>query len=188
MELKKTLKKQNYAFYLYFDKKKKKSEKKIVFCYIFIVINKNSFIKLVFRGWKWFVLFYYFWYYCIHRWKYDKGGDKIINNVILVGRTTEDIKVNKTSDGRKVATITLAVVRPFKSAETGEYETDFIPVVLWEGIVDSIASLVKKGSTIGVKGRLVIRYIEVNEQKFRTVEVIGERVTYINLKQSKEQD
>ncbi|MDD3382438.1 MAG: single-stranded DNA-binding protein [Bacilli bacterium] len=107
---------------------------------------------------------------------------------MLVGRTTDDIKVNTTSDGKKVATITLAVIRPFKSAETGEYETDFIPVVLWEGIVESMASLVKKGSTIGVKGRLVMKYLEINDQKYRTIEMIGERVTYINLKSSSQNE
>jgi len=51
-----------------------------------------------------------------------------------------------------------------------------------------MASLVKKGSTIGVKGRLVMKYLEINDQKYRTIEMIGERVTYINLKSSSQNE
>lgn len=78
--------------------------------------------------------------------------------------------------------LTLAVVRPFKSQDTGEYETDFIPVVLWRGIAESVVEYCKKGSIIGVKGRLMMKFIEVDNKKYKTIEVIGERVTFINLK------
>lgn len=40
----------------------------------------------------------------------------------------------------------------------------------------------KKGSIIGVKGRLMMKFIEVDNKKYKTIEVIGERVTFINLK------
>ena len=44
----------------------------------------------------------------------------------------------------------------------------------------------KKGSTIAVRARLVTRTKEVEGTKIRTVEVIGERVIYINTKKESE--
>jgi len=106
----------------------------------------------------------------------------MLNNVILVGRTVDEPKLVTLKDGVVVCNLTLAVVRPFKSQDTGEYETDFIPVVLWRGIAESVVEYCKKGSIIGVKGRLMMKFIEVNNKKYKTIEVIGERVTFINLK------
>ncbi|HOA63929.1 MAG: single-stranded DNA-binding protein [Acholeplasmataceae bacterium] len=106
----------------------------------------------------------------------------MLNNVILVGRTVDEPKLVTLKDGVVVCNLTLAVVRPFKSQDTGEYETDFIPVVLWRGIAESVVEYCKKGSIIGVKGRLMMKFIEVDNKKYKTIEVIGERVTFINLK------
>lgn len=106
----------------------------------------------------------------------------MLNNVILVGRTVDEPKLVTLKDGVVVCNLTLAVVRPFKSLDTGEYETDFIPVVLWRGIAESVVEYCKKGSIIGVKGRLMMKFIEVDNKKYKTIEVIGERVTFINLK------
>lgn len=105
-----------------------------------------------------------------------------MNNVVLVGRTVENPKLVTIGDGLMVCNMTLAVVRPFKSQESGEYETDFIPCVLWRGIAEAVAEHCKKGSTIGVKGRLASKIVEVEGKKIQTLEMIGERVTFIHLK------
>ena len=57
-----------------------------------------------------------------------KGGDIILNQIILVGRLTRDISVNKSEKGVKVATISLAIPRSFKNMEGG-YDTDFIDIL-----------------------------------------------------------
>ena len=49
----------------------------------------------------------------------------MLNQIILVGRLTRDITVNKGESGIKVATISIAVPRSFKNTE-GLYDTDFI--------------------------------------------------------------
>ena len=41
----------------------------------------------------------------------------MLNQIILVGRLTRDITVNKSDNGTKVATITLAIPRSFKNSE-----------------------------------------------------------------------
>ena len=40
----------------------------------------------------------------------------------------------------------------------------------------------KKGSTVAVRARLAARTIDVDGLKIKTVDVIGERVIFINLK------
>ena len=47
---------------------------------------------------------------------------------MLVGRLTDDVTVTVTKTGKKVANITLAINRPFKSPQTDSYDTDFIEV------------------------------------------------------------
>lgn len=106
----------------------------------------------------------------------------MLNNVILIGRTVDDLKVVTTEGGLKTCRMVLACQRPFKNQETQEYDTDFIPVTLWQGAAEMTSQYVKRGSTVAVKGRLVTRTIEVENVKVRTLELIGERVIFINLK------
>lgn len=106
----------------------------------------------------------------------------MLNNVILIGRTVEDLKLITTESGLKTCKMTLACQRPFKNQETGEYDTDFIPVQLWQVIAEITCQNCKKGSTVAVKARLAARTFEVEGAKYKTIDVIGERVIYINLK------
>lgn len=106
----------------------------------------------------------------------------MLNNVILVGRTVEDLEIVTTETGLKTCKMVLACQRPFKNGDTGEYETDYIPVQLWQVVAEMTANNCKKGSTLAVKGRLAMRTADVNGVKVRQLEVIGERVIYINTK------
>jgi len=105
----------------------------------------------------------------------------MVNQVILVGRLVYDPELRVLEDGKRVATITLALQRSFKNAETGTYDTDFLRCTLWSGIAESTVQYCKKGSTIGVKGRLAQRFFEYgDEQSFSYPEIIAEKVTFIN--------
>jgi len=106
----------------------------------------------------------------------------LLNNVILVGRTVEDLKLVTTENGYKTTRMVLACQRGFKNQETGEYDTDFIPIQLWQVAAEMVCENCKKGSTLAVKARLSTRTIEHEGFKIKTVEVIGERVIFINLK------
>ena len=77
----------------------------------------------------------------------------MLNQIVLVGRLVEKPIVEENENGRKVSTITLAVSRSFKNSE-GVYDTDFIPVTLWNTVAESTAEYCKKGDLVGVKGRL----------------------------------
>ncbi len=105
----------------------------------------------------------------------------MLNQVILVGRLVKDPEVKITSDGKKVSNITLAVSRCFKNSNTGKYDTDFIYCTLWEGIATATANHCKKGSIIGLKGRLISKSVEFeNNKRISYPDLIAEKVTFIS--------
>ncbi len=110
----------------------------------------------------------------------------MLNNVVLVGRLADNPKLHELENGTKVCNITLAVMKPFRSMTTGEYGIDFIPVSLWEGPAGATNRWCVKGDTVGIKGRLSIKKQESNGINIYTIEVIGERIVFINLKSSQE--
>lgn len=110
----------------------------------------------------------------------------MLNQIILVGRLTSDPEINEV-EGKKNSVITLAVPRSFKNAD-GEYETDFIKCVLWNGIAENTAEYCKKGDVVGVKGRIQTNTIEKEDgTKEFEMNIIAEKVTFLSSK-SKEND
>lgn len=107
----------------------------------------------------------------------------MVNQVILVGRLVYDPELRELKDGKKVTTITMALQRNFKSAETGTYETDFLKCTLWSGIAENTVEHCKKGSTVGVKARLAQRFYEIDSEKsFSYPEIIAEKISFISPK------
>lgn len=99
-----------------------------------------------------------------------------MNNTSLIGRLTKDPELRYTSAGIAVTTFTLAVQRDFKNA-SGDYETDFIPVVAWRSTAEYVANHFKKGKLAAVTGRIQPRNYENNEgQRIYVTEVITEQV------------
>lgn len=110
----------------------------------------------------------------------------MLNQTILVGRLVYDPELVTLDDGRKVTTITMAIQRGFKSAESGQYETDFLKCTLWSGIAENTVQYCKKGSTVGVKARLSQRSHECSDGKsFTYPEIVAEKITFINTKTDK---
>ena len=104
----------------------------------------------------------------------------MLNQIILVGRLTRDISVNKSENGIKVATISLAIPRSFKNSE-GVYDTDFIDCVAFENIAENTSEYCNKGDVVGVKGRVQSRTIEKEDgTKENIVEIICEKVTFLS--------
>ncbi len=109
----------------------------------------------------------------------DGKGGEILNHVILVGRlAVEPDQIKEMNDQTRMALI-LAVPRTFKNAD-GIYETDFIKIILWNGIAKRTSEYCKKGDLICVRGRIQVRSYEDEEanKKYLT-EVIGESVAFI---------
>lgn len=99
----------------------------------------------------------------------------MINNVVLVGRMTKEAELRYTPSNIAVAIFTLAVNRDFKG-ENGEREADFINVVLWRQAAENLANWTKKGSLVGVTGRIQTRnYDNQQGQRVYVTEVVAER-------------
>lgn len=101
----------------------------------------------------------------------------MLNCLTMVGRLVSDPQINETEEGKKVATITLAVPRSFKNEE-GIYDTDFIPCTLWNGVAQTTAEYCRKGDMVGVKGR-----VQSIEGK---LEIVAEKISFLSSKATKE--
>lgn len=98
----------------------------------------------------------------------------MINNVVLVGRLTKDAELRYTGSGIAVASFTVAVERPYTNAQ-GERETDFINCVAWRKTAEIISNFTRKGSLVGVTGRMQTRNYTNNEgRKVYITEVVCE--------------
>lgn len=108
----------------------------------------------------------------------------MLNQTVIVGRIVKDPELRETDSGKKVTNITLAVPRSFKNVN-GQYDTDFIPCVLWKGIAESTTEFCKKGDLVGIKGRVQTRDIELEDEKRKqVVEIIAEKVTFLSSKKT----
>ncbi|WP_283271125.1 single-stranded DNA-binding protein [Streptococcus dysgalactiae] len=98
----------------------------------------------------------------------------MINNIVLVGRMTKDAELRHTPNQVAVATFTLAVNRRFKE-QNGERETDFINCVIWRQSAENLANWAKKGTLIGITGRIQTRNYENQQgQRVYVTEVVAE--------------
>lgn len=103
----------------------------------------------------------------------------MINNVVVVGRLTRAVDLRYTSNGTAYASFTLATDRDFKN-QNGERETDFINCVMWRKPAENLANYTKKGSLIGIEGRIQTRnYDNQQGQKVYVTEVLAERFHFL---------
>ena len=111
----------------------------------------------------------------------------MLNQVVLVGRLTDDPEIVTKENGKKVSAVTLAVQRSFKNSD-GLYECDFIRCVLWNAIASRTCEFCHKGDVVGIKGRIQSSsYEDKDGIKKYVTEVIAEKVTFLSSK-SKEAD
>jgi single-strand DNA-binding protein len=104
----------------------------------------------------------------------------VINQVILVGRLTKDPEIRYTADGAPVANITLAVSRQFRNA-AGEIDTDFVNCSVWRRSAENTANYCRKGSIVGVTGRIQTRSYENAEQtRVYVTEVVADSVRFMS--------
>lgn len=109
----------------------------------------------------------------------------MINNIVLVGRTTRNIELKENRNRTHYVQFTLAVNRPYKDEKGGE-QADFIQCVAWNKTAETVAKYVSKGNMIGIEGRLQLRSYE-NEAGSRQYisEVLVNRLTFLESKKSR---
>lgn len=111
----------------------------------------------------------------------------MINNVVVVGRLTRAVDLRYTSNGTAYASFTLAVDRDFKN-QNGEKETDFINCVMWRKAAENFANFTRKGSLVGIEGRIQTRNYENQQgQKVYVTEVLAENFSLLEPRNSTSQ-
>lgn len=106
----------------------------------------------------------------------------MINQVTLVGRLTRDPELRKTSDGLPVTSVTLAVSRQFRN-QHGEIEADFVQCTIWKKAAENTVQYCRKGSVVGVTGRLQTRHYDNKEGKrVYVTEVVAESIRFLGAK------
>lgn len=103
----------------------------------------------------------------------------MLNRVVIVGRLTRDPELRYTPNGVAVANFTVAANRPFRNQQ-GEQEADFINCVTWRKQAENLANFMRKGSLIGVDGRIQTRSYEGQDGRMVYVtEVLAENIQFL---------
>lgn len=95
------------------------------------------------------------------------------NKVVLIGRLTAQPEITQTPSGKMLTRVTLAVNRRFKS-ETGERTADFISVIFWGKLAETLVSYGSKGSLLSVDGEMRTRRYEKDGHSRQVIEVLGQ--------------
>ena len=93
------------------------------------------------------------------------------NKVILIGRLVNTPEVNKKANDKSVVRATLAINRRYKG-QNGEREADFVNVVVWGKLAETLASYATKGSLISLDGELRTRRYEKDGVTHYVTEVL----------------
>ena len=111
----------------------------------------------------------------------------MINNVVLVGRLTRDPELRFTANGTATATFNLAVNRNFTN-QSGEREADFVNCVIWRKPAETLANYAKKGTLLGVVGRIQTRNYENQQgQRVYVTEVVCDNFQLLESRNANEQ-
>lgn len=106
----------------------------------------------------------------------------MINRVILVRRLTKNPEIRKTPNGASICKFTLAVSRKVKAQ--GQPDADFISCVAWNKTADLMYQYLKKGSLIGVDGRLQTgKFTNNNGETIYTCDVMVESLQFLDKKE-----
>ena len=106
------------------------------------------------------------------------GGNKMLNNIILIGRLTKDPEIRHTPNGVAVTKFTLAVER--RKVKDREKEVDFIDIMAWAKLADICANYLGKGRMVAVEGRLQIRsYDDSQGIRRKAAAVVANNVRFL---------
>ena len=103
-----------------------------------------------------------------------------MNKVIITGRLCQDVELKRSTGGKSVVTNSVAVQRDYKNAQ-GEYDSDFINIVVWNSQAEYLSKYAHKGDRVEIVGRWMVRKYQANDGTNRTAnECIVESVTAFN--------
>lgn len=111
----------------------------------------------------------------------------MINQVVLIGRLVRDVELRKTTSGKSTVSFSLAVNR-MKAGESGQ-DVDFITCVAWNKTAENMEKYLKKGSLIGVEGRIQSRTYKNKQGSTVSVnEVLVNQLHFLETKRGQQQN
>jgi single-strand DNA-binding protein len=104
-----------------------------------------------------------------------------LNKVTLIGNLGADPEVRTTSNGGKVATLSLATSRKWKKDGEAQEKTEWHRVVLWDNakgakLADLAESYMKKGDKVYIEGQIEYRQWEKDGVTKYTTEIVAREV------------
>jgi single-strand DNA-binding protein len=124
----------------------------------------------------------------------DNGNNKenYMNNFTGIGNIGSNPVLRQTDSGRPVTNFNIAIDRKFYRGE-GEArvlvsETDWIPIVVWGRLAETVTQYCQKGSKVAVTGGVRPRsYQDAENVTHKTFEVVADSVEFLNRIRSNEQ-
>lgn len=110
----------------------------------------------------------------------------MINRVVLVGRITKDLDLRYSPAGVAILNFNIAVNRMFTNQQ-GEREADFPNIVCFKKQAENVANFCKKGSLVGIDGRIQTRTYEGQNGKVYVTEVVADSIQFLEPKSSNNQ-
>jgi single-strand DNA-binding protein len=106
----------------------------------------------------------------------------MINRAVLVGRLTKNPELRKSASGNSFASFTVAVDNRTKP---GEAKTaSFINCVAFGNTADNLAKYTRKGSLVGVEGRLQQSNYETKDgRKGSSLDILCDSVQFLETRQ-----
>ena len=106
----------------------------------------------------------------------------MINNVVIVGRLTRDPELRRTNSGISVCSFTVAVDNRTKNPD-GSKSASFIPCTVFQQTADNMTKFLRKGSLVGIVGRLNQRsFTRQDGSKGSVLEVLCDSVQFLEPK------
>lgn len=105
-----------------------------------------------------------------------------INRVVIVGRLTRDPELRSLPSGSSVCSLRIACNSTRKDAEGERIERpNYFDVSVFGPAADSVANYMRRGSRVGVDGRLEWREWETaDQQKRQAVGIVADTVQFLD--------
>jgi single-strand DNA-binding protein len=99
-----------------------------------------------------------------------------LNKVVVGGRLTADPELRSTSSGVHTVGFSIAI-----NGRGHNAKVEYIDIVAWRGLAETVCKYFKKGSSIVVSGRLSTRsWTDANNVKRQKVEVVADDVMFVD--------
>ena len=106
----------------------------------------------------------------------------MINRVVLVGRLTRDPELKRANSGTSICSFTVAVDNRMRNPD-GTKSASFIPCTVFQQTADNMTKFLRKGSLVGIEGRLSQRsFTRQDGTKASVLEVICDSVQFLEPK------